>query len=111
VTDVETFLARCERIRGEVTCDPFGFSLEALGDHVVLRSSLVRQDTYSREWGTGYSGPFLLTADMSDDVIAKRFYVAAASHAEHEVREAFLWRSKPVLGPHVPLRLLWEVLG
>jgi hypothetical protein len=48
---------------------------------------------------------------MPDDVVVKRFFVACRDYAEHEVREAFTWRGRRVLGPHVPLQTMWEALG
>jgi len=100
---------RVLEISKNVECDPYRFDVVLRdGGEIAIEARLWRQDTDTGEWGWGQGGQHLIDEMMSDDVIAKRFLVAALSYAEHEVREGFRYKGRRIFGPHMPLQALWE---
>jgi len=109
---VSTFRDRVVGILADVECPPYEFDfMEYSGGRGYLQARLYRMDIDTGNMGWGKGGLYPVDGSMSDDTIVKRCFVAARDYAEHEVREAFLWRGRRVLGPHVPLQVLWEALG
>jgi hypothetical protein len=95
-----------------VECPPYEWHVTTCsGDCVFIQAKLYRKDSDTQEWGYGYSAKYWIDPDWSNDVIAKRCFVAAASFAEHEVREAWTYKGARVLGPHIPLDDLAELLN
>lgn len=76
-----------------------------------IEACLIRKDTHHDTLERGYGGKNIFPHTYSVDNVIKRFFVAARDYSEHEVREAFKWRGKRVLSPHMPLETLWEVMG
>lgn len=78
-------------------------------DHTwFVQACLWRKDTEMGEYGWGLGGKILLNSDGTLGELAKKFFVAARDYSEHEVREAFKYRGRRVLGPHISLDMLWE---
>ncbi len=111
-------------IRHEVRCLPFEFRVgcftcgpsQCLGDvdqdHTWwVEACLVRKDTHSDTLERGYGGRIAVAKHHGRDAVIKKFFVAARDYAEHEVREAFKWKGRRVLGPHIPMDHLYEAAG
>lgn len=108
---MSSFKDRVQRILDLIECEPYRFKFyELSGGQGFLVAQLYRPDTHTGRMGWGEGGPEFITGAMSDDTIAKRTFVAAIKYSEHEVREAWKYKGKRVLGPHVPLDTLVEVL-
>lgn len=101
-------LVRC--LVDEVACPPYDFEVREHGPLACIYAKLWRKDTTTDEESWGESSPYLIVPEMHPDVIVKRCFVAARDYSEHEIREAFTWRGKRVLGPHVPLEAMWQAL-
>lgn len=109
---MSSFTDRIARIIDDVQCPPYEFDFtENGGGTGFIRARLYRMDIDTGSMGWGMGSRYPVDGSMSDDTIVKRLFVACRDYAEHEVREAFLWRGRRVLGPHVPLQVLWEALG
>lgn len=107
----------------EVECKPFEFEIVCIQcseqpnwigcvafTHTwFVRAMLWRQDTHTGDWGWGAGGRYLIDDKMSTGEAVKKMFVAARDYAEHEVREAFHWRGRRILGPHIDLNVLWGV--
>lgn len=74
-----------------------------------VQACLWRTDCDSGEDGWGYGSQLMVVSMMSVDEIVRKFFVAARDYAEHEVREAFEYRGRKILGPHIGVHSLWEV--
>lgn len=100
-------------IVSQVKCPPYKFRVERLDfgvtDRLFIQATLERPDVDTGEMGTGYGGKYLLSPHMTRGEIVKKCFVAAASFAEHEVREAFTYRGRQVLGPHIDIDMLWTI--
>lgn len=79
-------------------------------DHVLyLQANLYRRDVVSGDTGWGSGGKYLLSEHMTRGEVVKKCFVAARDFSEHEVREAFEYRGRRILGPHVDIDALWDV--
>lgn len=113
-------------IISQVKCEPYefrfdcfqcvrnGISAQGIGcadpNHTwFLQATLERQDTHTGQWGTGFGGKQPISPHMVLGEIVKRCFVACRDYAEHEVREAFMFRGRRVLGPHIDMLSLWEI--
>lgn len=74
-----------------------------------IQAKLWRLDTDAQQEGWGFGSRHLIYTDSSVSDIVKRCFVAARDYAEHEVREAFLWRGRRILGPHIDIEDLYAV--
>lgn len=112
-----------EELYFEVECAPYELFLgcdqcadEFLPCHTeehtwFIQAMLWRQDADTKEWGWGHGSKYIVDPNMSVEELVKKFFVACRDYAEHEVREAFKWRGRRVLGPHVSLSDLWIATG
>jgi hypothetical protein len=82
---------------------------EHWGHVLYLQAKLYRVDIIDGEEGWGYGGKYLLSEHMTRGEVVKKCFVAARDFAEHEVREAFEYRGRRILGPHVDIEALWDV--
>lgn len=109
-----------EGIVAEVQCEPYRLhlsSIEAVRDDRpvaeedvwYLQAHLYRQDTDTNEMGWGHGGKYFITPHMAIGEIVKKCFVACRDYAEHEVREAFQWKGRAILGPHIDIFALWNV--
>ncbi len=107
----DKFVQRVQEICDQVKCPPYEWAVTTCdGDCVFVAAACYRKDAITGEYGWGYSSKYWVDPQSSDDVIARRLFVAARDYAEHEVREGWTYRDKPVLGPHIPLDVLHQVL-
>ena len=95
----------------DVQCPPFVFRVDVLEgtDRVFIQATLARPDTHTGEPGIGYGSKLVLSEHMTRGEVVKKCFVGARDFAEHEVREAFLYRGRRILGPHIDIDDLWEV--
>lgn len=119
-----------DKLAEEVTCPPYEFRIGCITCNALtcqqvdgvaragtpihywfVEACLVRKDTHHDTLTRGYGGKVIFPHVYSADNAIKRFFVAARDYSEHEVREAFKWRGKRVLSPHMPLEQLWETMG
>lgn len=115
-----------ERLIADIQCPPYEFRFSCiqcvrLGHQDLLagcnnpnhtwfiQATLFRKDTDTGEWGTGHGGKYIISPHMTAGEIVKKCFVACRDYSEHEVREAFLFRGRRVLGPHIDISALWEV--
>lgn len=74
-----------------------------------VQACLWRADTDTGNEGWGFGSQLMILARMSTDEIVRKFFVAARDYSEHEVREAFTYKGKKILGPHIGVEDLWEI--
>lgn len=100
----------CEPFEFDVGCNECGLVCSGALDHLWwIEATLQRPDTHTGLLSIGRGGRIYIVQDCSRDTVIKKFFVAARDYAEHEVREAFHWRGKRILGPHVAISDLWEI--
>lgn len=112
------------KLISEVTCEPFVFHFSCIdcvrtGDgfyhcdnlyHVwYVQAKVWRKDTTTDkfEWGAGSKR--FISPHATNGEIVKSCFVVARDFAEHEVREAFQWKGRRILGPHLDIDALWSV--
>lgn len=101
-------LAYFQAIIDDVEIPPFEFEIKQFEMFCFLRAKLWRLDTHTKKWGYGYSAWYPLAVTMEIGEIAKKPFVAARDFAEHEVREAYTYKGRKVLSPHINIDKLWE---
>lgn len=94
-----------------VVCEPFVFELDRLDGLLFVRAKLWRPDAETSVMGWGYGARYLVHGRMDPGEIVKKCFVAARDFAEHEVREAFAYRARKILSPHIPIDRLWDAAG
>lgn len=52
-----------------------------------------------------------LSMHMTDDEIVLTALKAVLTAEEHEARERFCYRGRPIFGPHISIERLWELIG
>lgn len=73
-----------------------------------VQACLWRTDIATGFEGWGFGSQLVVRPQMTTHEVVRKFFVAARDYSEHEVREAFLWRGRQILGPHVGVDVLWE---
>lgn len=52
---------------------------------------------------------WFLSYHMTRSEVVQTAFKAVLTAVEHEAREGFTWRDRPVFGPHIPVYKLWEI--
>ncbi len=100
----------CPPFEFEIGCAECGLECSGNPDHLwYVEACLMRTDTLDGTYSRGRGGRIYFDSTTEYDTVVKKFFVAARDYAEHEVREAFKWNGKRILGPHTPIFRLAEV--
>lgn len=93
----------------QVECEPFKFHWDHMGDGFYVQARLWRKDTDTGDMGWGHGGKYYISRHATLGDLVKKLFVAARDYAEHEVREAFTYNGRAILGPHIDINELWNV--
>lgn len=97
-------------ILNEIDATPYGFRLaDAPGGGWYLQATLHRSDVVTGEWGVGTGGKYYVSPHSVRAEVIQKCLGATLAYAEHEIRETFLWRGKPIYHPHYDVEALWEI--
>ena len=110
----ETFIARLERIKDEITlADNFDVKIardqEVDAGRYYFQIVCWRVDVITGEPGYGYGGKAYLSEHASDSELVQTIFGLYKGYWEHEARESFQWRGRRVFGPHIATEALWDV--
>lgn len=110
----ETFIARLERIRNDITlADNFSIRIErdqeVADGRYYYQIECWRMDVITGEMGFGYGGKAYLSEHATDSELVQTIFGLYKGYWEHEARESFQWRGRRVFGPHIATEALWDI--
>lgn len=100
-----------KQIVAECACDPYILRLDRLRNHQdvwFIQASKIRRDVVTGERELGSGAKYLVSPHATPEEVRQKALAACIAFAEHEVREAFLWKGRQIFGPHMDRQKLWE---
>lgn len=89
-----------------------GFRIEKDGIGLwFLQVQFIAPDVATGETQVFGGRKWRLSMHMTQSEIVQTALKAVLTAEEHEARELFLYRGRPVFGPHVNVERLWELAG
>lgn len=77
----------------------------------ILQVAFEAEDTDTGEWAEQKGRKWFLSPHMTNSEVVSTALKAVLTAMEHEVRELFTYRGRPVYGPHLDIEALWIVAG
>lgn len=107
----DAFMARIQVIVDDIAL-PENFRIvfeQEPGGQPYLQIACLRPDTFTGEMGEGRGRPARLTENVTRSEVVFTVWGLFESYVIHEAREAFLYRGRRVLGPHMDIDAIWSV--
>ena len=95
----------------DVECGAFSFHVWEERGRPILQVRFQAPDLVTGEAELQHARKWFLSPHMTRSEVVTTALKAVLTAVEHETREAFRYRGRPVFGPHIDVEALWALVG